>query len=265
MEPRRGRPPHPEPVTPAEAKVLELVREGYSNAEIAVRLSISVNTVRYHISNLLSKAGAAERNELKEWQPGCPESKSAWGWLGLLLKPKLAAAVGSVAAGSVAVLVIAGSLVNHQPAQLAAGEEQPAPPFQGAVVGELIRQGSTLAIVESATGEAFVLTDPLTFGRYVGRTVFIVGEIAGRELTPTAGTVVGPLSRCAGVLAESNGTVSIKGGCGGMEIVGLSLDQLIAFRSERVMINVLACTTSTGGRLSNPHVSLYDSGIVPTC
>ena len=54
MEGRRGRPPHPGDVTPAEERVLELVREGLPNAEIAIRLGISINTVRYHVSNLLA-------------------------------------------------------------------------------------------------------------------------------------------------------------------------------------------------------------------
>jgi DNA-binding CsgD family transcriptional regulator len=80
MEARRGRPPYPDPVTPAEARVLELVREGRSNAEIAVRLGVSVNTVRYHVSNLLAKANASERAELRQWQPALPAGRSArWG------------------------------------------------------------------------------------------------------------------------------------------------------------------------------------------
>jgi DNA-binding CsgD family transcriptional regulator len=66
MASRRGRPPHPEPVTPAEARVLELVREGMPNAEIAVRLGLSVNTVKYHVSNLLAKAGVTDRAELRD-------------------------------------------------------------------------------------------------------------------------------------------------------------------------------------------------------
>ena len=69
MEGRRGRPPHPGDVTPAEERVLELVREGLPNAEIAIRLGISINTVRYHVSNLLAKSGASERAELREWRP----------------------------------------------------------------------------------------------------------------------------------------------------------------------------------------------------
>ncbi|MGE0572863.1 MAG: LuxR C-terminal-related transcriptional regulator [Dehalococcoidia bacterium] len=65
---RRGR-PRAEGLTPAEERVLAEVRQGRANAEIAVRLGISVNTVRYHVSNLLGKSGLKDRAELATW-PG---------------------------------------------------------------------------------------------------------------------------------------------------------------------------------------------------
>ncbi|NIR62070.1 MAG: helix-turn-helix transcriptional regulator, partial [Gammaproteobacteria bacterium] len=40
----RGRPPHPDVLTPAEWRVLEHVRDGRSNAEIAERLGLSLHT-----------------------------------------------------------------------------------------------------------------------------------------------------------------------------------------------------------------------------
>ena len=49
----RGRPPHPEILTPAEQRVLGELRKGGTNAEIAVRLSVSLDAVKYHISNML--------------------------------------------------------------------------------------------------------------------------------------------------------------------------------------------------------------------
>lgn len=265
MEPKRGRPPYPHAVTPAEAKVLELVRQGMPNAEIAVRLGVSVNTVRYHVSNLLAKAHATDRTELKHWRPRPEESDPrSWGWLALLLKPKLAAAA-SLTSVAVAAIAITASIATIEPAEPVVRTVEPPAPFQGAVVGELIRQGDSLAIIESGTGQAFILTDPLNFDRYVGRMVFILGEIDGRELTPSAGSAVGALSRCAGVLSEEEGIVSIKGGCAGMELEGVSLDTLVTMRSERVMVRVLECTISTNGRLSNPPLSLYDSPREPVC
>lgn len=70
---RRGRPPHPDVLTPAEWRVLEHVREGRPNAEIAVRLGVSVATVNTHVSSILAKTGASDRRALAEWE-GRPTS-----------------------------------------------------------------------------------------------------------------------------------------------------------------------------------------------
>src|SRR5688500_7049180 len=69
MEVRRGRPPYPGVLTPAEERVLDLVRSGLTNAEIAVRLGLSISTVRYHLTNLHSKANSESREALRSWQP----------------------------------------------------------------------------------------------------------------------------------------------------------------------------------------------------
>jgi NarL family two-component system response regulator LiaR len=50
-------------LTERQRQVLALIAEGQSNAEIADRLVISLATVRYHVSNILSKLGAANRAE----------------------------------------------------------------------------------------------------------------------------------------------------------------------------------------------------------
>ncbi|MGH2634297.1 MAG: helix-turn-helix domain-containing protein, partial [Tepidiformaceae bacterium] len=108
----RGRPPHPEPVTPAEAKVLELVREGLHNAEIAVRLGLSVNTVRYHVSNLLTKAGIESREGLAKWDPG---HRRRWRWLALPAALPKAASVVAVGTGVsfAAVVAVAAIVLTH--------------------------------------------------------------------------------------------------------------------------------------------------------
>ena len=51
-------------LTPREAEVLDLISEGLSNKQIAKRLAISVNTVKFHVNALLSKFGAKTRTEL---------------------------------------------------------------------------------------------------------------------------------------------------------------------------------------------------------
>lgn len=64
----RGRPPHPGRITPGEARVLEQVRAGLSNDAIGRRLGLSVNGVKFHISNLLTKLACVDRRELADWR-----------------------------------------------------------------------------------------------------------------------------------------------------------------------------------------------------
>ncbi|MFJ3384890.1 MULTISPECIES: LuxR C-terminal-related transcriptional regulator [unclassified Curtobacterium] len=51
-------------LTPREQDVLRLVATGVGNREIADGLGITVNTVKYHVANLLRKRGARTRAEL---------------------------------------------------------------------------------------------------------------------------------------------------------------------------------------------------------
>ena len=63
----RGRPPHPDLLTPAEWRVVEAVRHGMSNPAIAKRQGVSVDAVKYHVANALSKLGFSSRKELRQW------------------------------------------------------------------------------------------------------------------------------------------------------------------------------------------------------
>ncbi|MEA2331405.1 MAG: hypothetical protein QOH58_1543 [Thermoleophilaceae bacterium] len=51
-------------LTPREAEVLELLQAGATNAEIAHRLSIGIETVRTHARNIYRKLGIASRRDL---------------------------------------------------------------------------------------------------------------------------------------------------------------------------------------------------------
>ena len=51
-------------LSPRERDVLRLVAEGRRNRDIAATLGVSENTVKFHISNLLRKAGVSPRAEL---------------------------------------------------------------------------------------------------------------------------------------------------------------------------------------------------------
>lgn len=55
---------HPDGLTPREAEVLELVRQGLTNAAIARRLVISERTADRHVSALLAKFGVHRRSDL---------------------------------------------------------------------------------------------------------------------------------------------------------------------------------------------------------
>ncbi|MCW0047680.1 LuxR C-terminal-related transcriptional regulator [Brevundimonas sp. BT-123] len=63
----RGRPAHPDVLTLAEWRVAEDVRHGMTNRVIAERQGVSLNAVKFHVANVLSKLGLASRVELKRW------------------------------------------------------------------------------------------------------------------------------------------------------------------------------------------------------
>lgn len=50
-------------LTPREDEVLAGIIEGKSNRQIAQELVVSLSTVKYHVSNILSKTGAKNRTE----------------------------------------------------------------------------------------------------------------------------------------------------------------------------------------------------------
>ena len=52
-----------EALTPREMEVLALMAEGLSNKAIAARLAISDQTVKFHVSAICGKLGAANRTE----------------------------------------------------------------------------------------------------------------------------------------------------------------------------------------------------------
>ena len=66
---RRGRPPHPDILTPREWEVLELLRRDLRNSEIAERLAITERGVKFHVSEIISKLGVTSRHEAAAWRP----------------------------------------------------------------------------------------------------------------------------------------------------------------------------------------------------
>jgi NarL family two-component system response regulator LiaR len=63
IQAKMQRSPHSFNLSERELDVLRLLVEGLSNAEIALRLSISRSTIKFHVSSILGKLGAASRTE----------------------------------------------------------------------------------------------------------------------------------------------------------------------------------------------------------
>ena len=69
----RGRPRHPDVLTPAEWSVLDMLRHGMSRRQIAERRGVSLDAVKYHVENISGKLGVSGVAALRHW-PGYPAS-----------------------------------------------------------------------------------------------------------------------------------------------------------------------------------------------
>jgi len=52
-------------LTPRERQVAELIARGYTNPQIAAELTITRETTKTHVSNILSKLGVSSRTEVR--------------------------------------------------------------------------------------------------------------------------------------------------------------------------------------------------------
>ena len=64
----RGRPPHDDVLTPAEWEVMNWLRHGLTNREIATQRRTSLDAVKFHVANIAGKLGAEGRAELRHWR-----------------------------------------------------------------------------------------------------------------------------------------------------------------------------------------------------
>jgi DNA-binding CsgD family transcriptional regulator/catechol 2,3-dioxygenase-like lactoylglutathione lyase family enzyme len=64
---RRGRPPYNDVLTPAEWRVVHAVQHGLTSREIARRRGISIDAVKFHVSNAIAKLGLSDRKALRLW------------------------------------------------------------------------------------------------------------------------------------------------------------------------------------------------------
>jgi Flp pilus assembly protein CpaB len=113
----RRRPP--DPLTPREHEVLDLLRLGLTNEEIAGRLEITVAGAKYHVSEILSKLGVPTREKAAAWKPS---ERHPWYWKFVWLG---GAGIGvtAAAAGLAAVLSVAGVSITLESEALGGGDD----------------------------------------------------------------------------------------------------------------------------------------------
>lgn len=116
----RGRPRHPEILTPRQWEVLALIREGHTDPQIAERLDISLDGAKYHVSEIIARLGVSTREQAAAWEPA--PGPRAPGWLALAWK---GAAVTAAAAALAGVALLAYAVLSHD-APESTGEAPPA-------------------------------------------------------------------------------------------------------------------------------------------
>jgi DNA-binding NarL/FixJ family response regulator len=60
-------PTTPDPLSPREREILNLTAKGHTNLQIAAALTLSENTVRFHLKNVYEKLNVANRTEATAW------------------------------------------------------------------------------------------------------------------------------------------------------------------------------------------------------
>ena len=123
-----------EPLTSREEDVLELLRRGFTNAQLADKLGISDNTAKDHVSSILRKLGASSRDEAAYW----PHQAPWWARtpliapMALVLRrsarrlPAAPSIAAKVLAGAALIVVVAGlSLLAVLLLRTSGGEEAP--------------------------------------------------------------------------------------------------------------------------------------------
>lgn len=69
----RGRPRHPGTLTARQFEVWQLLREGLTYDEIAARLHLSHDGVKFHVADILRRLGVTNRYDAAAWEPESSE------------------------------------------------------------------------------------------------------------------------------------------------------------------------------------------------
>ncbi len=162
---RRGRPPHPDVLTPAEWRVVDEVRKGRTNPEIAEALGLSANTVKTHVSSILAKLDFSGRDQLTTWE-GQPAATGAGrasspgpAWAAFLLHGR----AGAVAKGVAGVLLVVaiGLVARAAVGSARGGGGAGAPPT--ASPAATVEPGAVLPPPPAGSGHSAALTLPAGF------------------------------------------------------------------------------------------------------
>ena len=106
-----GRPRYPDILTPRQWEVLDLLRDGLTNEQIAGRLGITLDGAKFHVSEILGRLGLSSREEGAAWRP---EERRPWWPSGLALPGwpfrELTWTIWAKAAGAVVVVAAVGGI-----------------------------------------------------------------------------------------------------------------------------------------------------------
>jgi DNA-binding CsgD family transcriptional regulator len=192
---KRGRPKHPDILTTREWEVLGLIRQGLSNPQIAERLGIGVEGVKYHVSEILSKLSVESREAAARWSTEAEAPRQWWARaaapVGFLWRKAGWALGGSVLLAAVAGLALLAFLVWRGGGSVRAGHEL-----------AYVLPGGPLSLVNVDSGQQRTLADDGVCGYSIawsptGETIACLNPGGGANDTPsrivlldTVGTVV---------------------------------------------------------------------------
>jgi len=72
---RRGRPPHPDVLTPTEWRIVDAIRHGLTSRQIAALRGVTLEAVKFHVENAAAKLGLSGRAALRAWR-GVPRGSA---------------------------------------------------------------------------------------------------------------------------------------------------------------------------------------------
>lgn len=196
---QRGRPRHPDLLTPREWEVLSLVREGLSNREIGDRLGVSRDGIKYHISQILLKLGVSTREEAAAWQPAAPQPTAVASRFSRVSRIALIGVAGAVLAGVVALggavaysELSGGNDSTSAPGEVLGGgpptaspDAIPTPSPDGTLAPQLAADGSLGSVVYVKDGNLWVVDldtgeDELLLGTTPLERLLALDPIQGR-------------------------------------------------------------------------------------